>query len=297
MSEEHFRVVYDGPAVEDGEMEVAQLASSLLALGKLIEVVDMAVHGDAGRVRVKVRADVRRGSFDVGIALDFAHAVKEWLLSSNGTALANLAGITGISGLVGFTGLIQLVRWLRGRRVRSKVTIEDGRVRIETDDGDFTIVTHPVARLVDDPVVRQQLEKFTDPLRSEGIEAIRFDAPSAPGEVIVSAEAPAFAATAGSDPTSQSRFTATYQIKRLYFERGKKWRFSSGAQAVLAEVEDEGFWQRVEASEVRFSAEDYLVCEVRMDQWLGPTGLRTEYVVERVLQHIPAPKQDRFPGT
>lgn len=297
MSEEHFRVIYDGPAVEDGEMEISQLAPSLMALGKLIEAVDLSLNGDVGRVRVKVRADARRGSFDVGIALDFAHAVKEWLLSPNGTALANLAGITGISGAIGFTGLFQLVRWLRGRRVKAKVVIEDGRVRIETSDGDFTVVTEPVARLIDDGVVRQQLERFTDPLRSEGIESIRFNTESAPGEIIRSDEAAAFTATAGSDPTSQSRFRATYQIKRLYFERGKKWRFSSGAQTILAEVADEAFWRRVEASEVRFSADDYLVCEVRMDQWLGSAGLRTEYVVERVLEHIPAPKQSWLPGT
>lgn len=297
MNDDHFRVIYDGTAVDDGEMDVAQFAPSLLALGKLLELIDTAVHGDTGRVRVKVRADVRRGSFDVGIVLDFVHAVRAWLLSTDGTALASLAGLTGITGSGLGIGLFQLVRWLRGRRIATKIVLEDGRVRIETSDGDILVVAAPIARLVDDQNVRQQLERFTEPLRGDGISAIRFSTEHGLGEVIRSEEAAAFAAVAGADPTSQSRFTATYQIKRLYFERGKKWRLSNGAQTILAEVNDDAFWQRVEAAQVAFSADDYLSCDFRMDQWLGPAGLRAEYIVERVAAHIPAPKQDRFPGT
>jgi hypothetical protein len=297
MSEDHFRLIYEGTAVDDGEMEVSQLAPSLLALGKLLEAVDAAVFGDAGRVRVKVRADVRRGSFDVGIALDFVHAVKAWLLSPDAAAISSLVTITGITGLGGAVGLLQLVRWLGGRKIKAKVTIEDGNVRIETIDGDFLVVAPPVARIVDDQNIRQHLERFTEPLRQEGVSEIRFSTEQGTGEIIRSTEAEAFAATAGADPTSQARFEATYQIKRLYFERGKKWRLSNGAQTILAEITDERFWDRVEAAQVAFSADDYLVCAVRMDQWLGQNGLRTEYIVEHVLEHIPAARQDRLPGT
>jgi hypothetical protein len=53
-------------------MDVSQLASSLLALGKLIENADAIITGEPGRVRVKVQSDVKRGSFDVGIAISFA---------------------------------------------------------------------------------------------------------------------------------------------------------------------------------------------------------------------------------
>lgn len=294
MSEEHFRLVYDGPAVEDGEMEIGQLAPSLLALGKLLETVDAIVYGDAGRVRVKVKSDLQRGSFDVGIALDFVHAVKAWLVSPTGQAVGTLVTITGITGT---TGLIAAVKWLRGRKVKTRITIEDGNVRIETDDQDFLVVSPQVARIVEDPNVRQHLERFTDPIRHDGIDYIRFDPPEGEGARIGAEDAWSFRATAGSAPTSQSRFTATYLIKRLYFERGKKWRLSNGSQTILAAIEDELFWDRVDAADARFSAEDYLVCDVRMDQWLGDGGLKTEYVVERVMEHIPAPRQTRFPGT
>lgn len=295
VSEDHFRVIYEGPAVEDGEMDVAQLAPSLLALGKLVEAMDLLVSGEAGRVRVKVRADVRRGSFDVGLSLDFVHSVRAWVMGPDAQFLLSLTGLLGVGAGVS-TGLIKAVRWLDGRRIKTKLVLQDGNVRLEAMDGDTIDVPAPVATAIDEANVRQQLERFTEPLRGEGLDAIRLTAPDTASERIAAEEAPIFQATAGADPTSQSRFQATYQIKRLYFERGKKWRLSNGAQAILAEIQDEQFWLDVEAAHVAFSADDYLVCEVRMDQWFG-AGLRTEYVVEQVLRHIPAPKQERLPGT
>ena len=298
MSENHFRVIYDGPAVEDGEMEIGQLAPSLLALGKLVETLDTIATGESGRVRVMVRADPKPGSFDIGLSLDFIHSVKTWLLSSDVQAVSTLVTLLGLSGSGVAVGLIQAVRWLNKRQVEKKVTLADGNVRLEVNKGGDIIVLPAVARAIDDVTVRQQLERFTEPLRQEGVNTIRFKSGEDVQEQITTADAPSFTASHGGEPTSQATFQATYQIKRLYFERGKKWRLSNGAQTILTQIEDEAFWKRIEAAEVAFSADDYLVCEVRMDQWFdGTVGLKTEYVVLRVVKHIPAPKQDRFPGT
>lgn len=297
VSENHFRVIYDGPAVEDGEMDVGQLAPSLLALGKLVEALDTIATGETGRVRVMVRADPKPGSFDIGLSLDFIHSVKTWLLSSDVEAVAALVALLG-GGKSLTVGLIQAVRWLAKRDVEKKVTLADGNVRLEVNGGNNIIVLPAVARALDDTTVRQQLERFTEPLRQEGVSTIRFKDGRGVQEQITTTDAPAFTASRGGKPTSQATFRATYQIKRLYFERGKKWRLSNGAQTILAEIEDDAFWKRIETAEVAFSADDYLSCDVRMDQWFdGTTGLKTEYVVMRVVNHIPAPKQDRFPGT
>jgi hypothetical protein len=295
MTEEHIRLIYDGPAVEDGEMDIAQLAPSLLAFGKLVESFDALASGEMGRVRVKVRADVRRGSFDVGIALSFLDSAKAWLISPDGIVTTEILALLGLSAKDGVVGLIQAVRWLKGRRVNRKMTIEDGNTVLEVDDGQKLEVPPAVGRAVDDVQVRQHLERFTEPLREDGIDQIKFEgSPGEHAEKISQTEAKSFEATAGADPTSQARFVATYQIKRLYFEQGKKWRLSNGAQTILAQIEDQEFWRKVELAEASFSSNDYLVCEVRMDQWLSETGLKTEYVVEKVQEHIPAPKQSTF---
>lgn len=305
MAGEHFRVVYNGPAVEDGEMDVSQLASSLLALGKLIENADAIRTGEPGRVKVRVKSDVRRGSFDVGIALHWteslADAALAWAKTPEGAGTLALLGITGFTikgvAVTGGKGVIQAVRWLRGRRVARQIILEDGNTTLIADDGEELLVNSNVARMVEDPAIRQPLEKFTDPLRDDGVEEVRFEELSGgPVERIESAEATSFTATAAAEPSSTATFRATYQIKRLFFDLGRKWRLSNGAQTIQAEIEDEVFWQKVDASEVSFAKDDYLVCLVRMDQWLSPSGLRTEYVIERVEQHLPAPKQTGLPG-
>ena len=281
--------------VEDGEMDISELASSLLALGKLIESTDAIMTGEPNRIRVKVQSDVRKGSFDVGIivALDSAWDVaKAWVMSPDGLATATILSLLGINASAGAKGLIQIVRWAKGRRVARETTLQDGNTELMLEDGETTVVSSAVARIVDDPQVRVPLERFTQPLREDGVDAIKFETDDgAEQERIRSSEAVAFEATAGADPTSSSHFQATYQIKRLHFEDGKKWRLSSGSQTIFALIEDRQFWERVGRSEESFSAGDYLVCDMRMDQWLGPGGLKTDYIVERVVDHIRPPKQ------
>lgn len=299
MASEHFRVIYDGPAVEDGEMDVSQLASSLLALGKLIENADAIRTGEQGRVRVRVKADMKRGSFDVAIAVHgLVESALAWAITPQGTATLSLLGLFGITvpDVVGHgaKGVIQVVRWLRGRRVSSQI-IEDGNTMLVTEDGDRLAVDPTVARMVQEPSIRQPLERFTEPLREEGLNQIRFEErPGVVSEHIESTEASAFTAASGGDPNSSDTFRATYQIKRLFFERGRKWRLSNGAQTIQAEISDEVFWKKIDASEEVFSKEDYLVCVVRMDQWLSTAGLRTEYTVVHVEDHSSPLKQGKL---
>jgi hypothetical protein len=304
MTPTHIRVVYDGPGVEDGEMDISQLASSLLAFGKLIENADAIRTGEAGRVRVRVQSDVKRGSFDIGISLHWLESLKDaaisWALTPEGAGTLALLSLLGFNvkdaALAGGRGVIQTVRWLGGRRIAKRITLEDGNTQLVVEDGDSIIVHPAVAQMIEEPSVRQPLEKFTEPLREDGVEEIRFEDDGLQIEKIEAAEAENFVANAGSEPTSSATFKATYQIKRLFFERGRKWRLSSGAQTITAEIEDDAFWTRVDASQVAFAKEDYLVCVVRMDQWLSPAGLKTEYNIERVEQHIPSPKQTGFSG-
>ncbi len=296
---EHFRVVYDGPAVEDGEMDVSQLASSLLALGKLIESADAIRTGEAGRVRVKVKADVKRGSFDVGIAVHgLVDSALTWAMTPVGAGTLGLLGFSGISvtgtAKAAGKGVIQVVRYLRGRRISSKV-IEDGNTTLIIEDGERVPVDPVVARMVQEPSIRQPLEKFTEPLREDGVDEIRFEErEGVASERIRAVEAPSFTASGAADPNSSATFPATYQIKRMFFERGRKWRLSNGAQTIQAEIADEAFWKRIDALEESFAKEDYLVCMVRMDQWLSPAGLRTEYTIVRVDDHISPPKQEKL---
>ena len=295
MAEDHFRVIYEGFAVEDGEMDATQLASSLLALASLIRSADAIITGENDRVKVRVRADAKRGSFDIGMVVQWTDAVMAWAMTPKGAGTLSLLSVLGFNvttatkGTV--KGVIQVVRWLNGRRIVSRSRLDDGSITLITEDGDELTVDPQVARLADDPSIRQPLEKFTEPLRDEGVDAINIKPSSGEGATISAGEADAFRAVSGSAPTSSSEFEATYQIKRLFFDRGRKWRLSNGSQTIQAEIIDNSFWNRIDSSQETFAKEDFLVCQVRMDQWFTTNGLRTEYVILRVNQHISPPKQ------
>lgn len=46
MSEASLTLVFDGPAVENGEIDVQELAPTLLAMGELIQAANDKINGD-----------------------------------------------------------------------------------------------------------------------------------------------------------------------------------------------------------------------------------------------------------
>jgi hypothetical protein len=70
-----------------------------------------------------------------------------------------------------------------------------------------------------------------------------------------------------------------------------RWRLFDGQSGISVLIADEDFIRRVDASEISFSKGDILICEVLIRQVQGPTGLKTTYVVERVLEHKQAARQ------
>ncbi|MCW2798478.1 MAG: hypothetical protein JWM79_3975, partial [Nocardioides sp.] len=151
-------------------------------------------------------------------------------------------------GLNAKDGIIQAVRWRKGRKVSRKVVLEDGNTQLAAENGETIQVSTIVARLVDEPQVRQPLERFTGPF-----------------------------ATTASKPTgsrmkraSRSRRCRPPKLQRSRlprarrppqhpgsFEPGKKWRLSSGSRAILTEMDDEQFWDRIAKSQESFSANDF----------------------------------------
>lgn len=64
MRNTHFSLIFEGRAVDNGEIDVQDLAPSLLALGALIQAANAELNGQAARVAVKLQT-TRSGSFQV----------------------------------------------------------------------------------------------------------------------------------------------------------------------------------------------------------------------------------------
>lgn len=68
MSESHFTLIFDGEAVQNGEIDVRDLAPPLLAIGDMIQQANSLENGEKASVLVKVKA-TQEGSFEVDLNL------------------------------------------------------------------------------------------------------------------------------------------------------------------------------------------------------------------------------------
>jgi hypothetical protein len=63
-----FSLTYEGPALEDGRMEVHDLAPALLALGDMFQDANTVIDPDGPAIALQIR-DFHEGSFEILLAL------------------------------------------------------------------------------------------------------------------------------------------------------------------------------------------------------------------------------------
>lgn len=289
MSEAAFQLTYDGEAVRDGEMDVADLAPALLAIGQMVKAASRVAFGDEAEARVRVQA-TREGSFAVWLSLAVHDAKVAWEFwkQPDVQAAAQLAGLLGISAASVGGGVIALVRSLRGHRAKVVGAAKPGHVLVETPDGTVE-VPEAVARISNDSSFRVAMERVVaEPLAKEGIETVSIGSGSA--QVITRAEADFFRAPLERDEDEfVSRYTRPFSIVSLHFTAGKKWRLSDGRGAAkLITIDDPAFNDRVARNEERFAKGDLLICDVVERSRRTAAGFKSEYEIVKVLEHRPA---------
>ncbi len=116
-SQAHLDMVFDGPALADGSMNVRDLAPAMMAVGSFFEAANRITNGERTSVSVNVRA-TSAGSFQVFFevvqnleAVDVLRAdIGDFLTTAN----ALKALLIGGGGLA--SGIFALIKWLRGRK-------------------------------------------------------------------------------------------------------------------------------------------------------------------------------------
>lgn len=285
MSHADIALIYEGPAVESGVMDVRDLAPALLAFGNVVEAINRIVNGENATTKVQVKT-VGAGSFAIGldVTVAFLQSVRDFLVGPDATAATNLIGILTGGPILG-VGAIALIKKLRGR-VPSVTRSKDGR-RVEVEiDGVSIDVDEVVARVSIDVSVRAALERVVaEPLASEGIDAVVIRS-SDHLERIEKPEGFAFRPPIDREAGAyEYRYRAPFSIVSLSFKQGNKWRLNDGRTTLNVTVVDSDFLRRVDASEIAFSKGDILICDVRVETRERPGGLHAEFFIERVIEH------------
>jgi len=199
-------------------------------------------------------------------------------------------------GLVGALGLFGLVKKLRGGKVDNATKIDDNTMRITTGSQQIDI-PFALLRLYQDVAVRAAIQKLVEePLKTEGITSFEVRIGTKTVVQVARAEGVFFAKPEIPDSTffDDTRRSA-FSIISLAFKEDNKWRLNDGMNAISATIGDTDFLTKVDANQISFSKGDILICDVRVVQKQTDAGLRTEYTVIRVVEHMPGARQLPLP--
>jgi hypothetical protein len=292
MSTAHFSVTYIGQALDNHEMDARDLAGALLAVGDLAGDAASVLYGEGVKTSVKVRA-TRPGSFGIDLALhqSILHSIVALLDGHAAEAMANASGI-----IAQIVGVITFTKWIRNRRIRSIEKRSDNLLVVFIEDGDNQEFDERVIKLYQDLKTRNSLSKVLSPVSKSGIDGVTFGDDSSRGVGINKQELGYFDVPIQPDDLllDETR-TMALSIVSLAFKEENKWRLSDGSSTIYAIIADSGFLKKVDENLISFSKGDVLMCRVRVTQWQDVSGVKTEYIVEEILEHRPGRRQLKIP--
>jgi hypothetical protein len=288
-----FQVVYDGPAVEQGEMDVRDLAPALMSLGWLIEDANHRINGDERPVSVRFKA-VEKGSLIVNLALDVSlwQTFTGLFTSPESSAVEQLLSIvTGVGTVAGAVGgsIFWAIKKLRGRNIESVTPGSNNTVYVLLQGDNATVQLNRIAfDMAQDPRVRMEASKVIKPLEKEGVEEFYLQtggiAPD-PEQKITKEDLPFFLNEERPDQVEDVSVVLLQLIHPDLTDANSKWRFTDGNGRFNASIGDTAFLQQVQSRTLLFGHGDAIRAELVRRQAMRGSQLRTEYEIRRVLNY------------
>lgn len=220
---DRFSISYSGPALKDDGMDLLDLGSAMVAMGRLLQSANASANGDRAALKLKVYP-LEQGSVVVNLGTSVTLTKRSVGLISS----VELADSSEVFRMVfGRDGIIDVMRRLRGEAVEMSKPDSRGRVVIRSSDQHLQ-VSSSVAAMLRDGADRRAAGEIVKPLRRPGIESLRRTEGARTLDLVRKEDLPAFSEPDERDLVSDgSRVSEIETIlipRNQPMYRGPKWR-------------------------------------------------------------------------
>ena len=288
-----FKISFDGPSVENGEIEISELAPALLALNELFTSANEALNEDGTKSSLKLKA-TDTGSFEAVLSLDVNTVENLWNLASKHKEdlqlASHLIAILIGGGTIAGSFFVAL-RFLKGRLPDKSEKLKNGNISITISGGSIEI-SPEINTLIEDLKARKAAKELVEKsFKSEGIDSVSIwsseHAQSPELEITkTDREATSIPESLGKEELFEQTREVHLKIVSAHFEGNYLWRFSDGNKTFTASVEDQEFLKRLDNNEVSLSKDDVLLCEIVETQKIKGTDLKASVQVTKVIKHV-----------
>lgn len=297
---------YEGAAVADGTMDMADFGRALIGYTKVVDAVVKEISPTSQVTEVRLER-TEKGSFSVIASVvqdvSLVQSVKDFLTGNTGIALVGGITITtGLGTIIGKT--VSLGKRLRGRKIESRepaLGAIDEEV-ITTPDGEQIQAPTPVINVTQNYYFNDGMQDVIEPTKRPGVDTLKMPASDGEEVELDASDAISFAPRIEDGIETQIVKDAILEIERAAFDGGM-WRFARifdddrVPQSLNAIIEDERFLQNVEHSQTAFKKKDRIraTLETTISK---PRGKRAvyHYVVSQVHDVLPFTPPDPIPG-
>ena len=305
MSKDFVKLRYDGPALSNKSIDIADLAPSLMALDDLCKLANKKFNNDRASVKVMVNADLKQNCFELNCQLlQTVYATTPNLFPelANTKELLKWLGIIGCNSVVGVVneaslsvlGLLAFLKRKGNRKIESQKSIQTHgqniiNVHIEGDNNPVNIYPETEA-LAQDPNAIKHTQKVVKPLEKKGLDLMEFEREDK--RQTISKQDAENILGIGTDVVllEENRLinNAHALIKvysPVYEENAKKWRFKYGDSKVKIDISETDIAQKAMARGAALANDTYLV---DLETTQATTSGNVTYKIKEVLEFKPA---------
>lgn len=271
---------YQGPAVEDGTMNVYDAAANMTAFSDFVVAAAQKIYGENVHIKAEVTA-FKHGSFGTDLLFEVVGAAA--------AMLPILPDIVSVATTVKES--LELYRFLKGEEPQKIESREDNSVNVTNNSGNIIVINRPSLQLTLDPKAGKATAQFIgEALSKAGVDSIDISSDGVKIAQATTNDAIYYHPIGDEDTVTESVTRMGLVIEMLSFKDGNKWRMWNGAESLLYAMEDEDFVGRVNSGEA-FRKGDILICEVRVKQTKAGGALKLQRAIIKVHDHKAGPDQ------